>query len=223
MAQPIDQLTALPPCHEAVTIVHQDEDLLVVEKPSGLLSVPGRSPMNRDCVISRLTPEFPGASAVHRLDFDTSGLLAVPLNKASLSNLSRQFQARSVKKRYVAVVQGQVPEDTGRVDQPIAPDWERRPRYKISPEGKPAQTDYRVLARNPAEDTTRVALYPITGRSHQLRLHMQTLGHPILGCGFYAPGPVRERSERLLLHAAELSFQHPATAEWLTFESPAPF
>ena len=223
MAQPIDQLIALPPCHEAVTIVHQDKDILVVEKPSGLLSVPGRSPLNRDCVISRLAPEFSGASAVHRLDFDTSGLLVVPLNKASLSNLSKQFQARSVKKRYVAVVEGQVPEDAGRVDQPIAPDWEHRPRYKISDQGKSAQTDYQILARNPLENTSRLALYPITGRSHQLRLHMQTLGHPILGCCFYAPESVKNRSRRLLLHAAELGFRHPATQAWLTFESRVPF
>jgi len=187
------------------------------------LSVPGRSPLNRDCVISRLAPGFPGAAAVHRLDFDTSGLLVVPLNKASLSNLSKQFQTRSISKRYVAVVEGQVPEDAGRVDQPIAPDWERRPKYKISIEGKPAQTDYQVTARDPAENTSRLALYPITGRSHQLRLHMQALGHPILGCCFYAPESVRARSKRLLLHAVELSFRHPATERWLTFESPVPF
>lgn len=223
MAQPLDQLIALPPCHEVVSIVHQDGDFLVVEKPSGLLSVPGRSPLNRDCVISRLTPDFPDAAAVHRLDFDTSGLLVVPLNKASLSNLSQQFQARSVKKRYVAVVEGQVAKDAGRVDQLIAPDWDHRPRSKISAEGKSAQTDYQVLARNLVENTSRLALYPITGRSHQLRLHMQSLGHPILGCCFYAPESVKNRSRRLLLHAAELSFRHPATQEWLTFASKVPF
>ena len=223
MSSSTDQLTVLPPCEEDVGIVRQESRFVVVDKPTRLLTVPGRHPANRDSVIARLRETYPDIHAVHRLDFDTSGLLVIPLTKASLSNLSRQFQARTVKKTYTAVVHGLVLEDQGVMEWPIAPDPERRPRSKISEDGKPALTHYRVLSRNREDNTTRLALSPVTGRSHQLRLHCAELGHPILGCEFYAPESVRQQAPRLLLHASQLSFTHPDTGALLTFESPGPF
>ncbi len=223
MSPSIDQLTVLPPCHDPVRIVRQETGFVVVDKPTRLLTVPGRHPANRDSVIDRFRSEYPEVHAVHRLDFDTSGLLVVPLSKASLSNLSRQFQARTVEKTYTAVVQGWVEEDEGTMDWPIAPDPEHRPRSKVSDAGKPALTHYRVLSRNRVEGTTRLALSPVTGRSHQLRLHCAALGHPILGCEFYASEVVQRRAPRLLLHASSLRFAHPETGMALSFESAAPF
>lgn len=223
MMQSADQLAILPSCREPLAILRQDAEFVVVNKPSRLLSVPGRHPANHDSVISRLRKDFPGVHAVHRLDFDTSGLLVVPLSKPSLSHLSRQFQARSVRKRYMALVHGWVAQAQGRIELAIAPDPDNRPKCKISPEGKMGVTDYQVLERDPERRWTRLALYPITGRSHQLRLHCQALGHPILGCEFYAPVEVQAMSERLLLHADELEFAHPLTEEPLRLECPAPF
>ncbi|WP_341938432.1 RluA family pseudouridine synthase [Marinimicrobium sp. C2-29] len=218
-----DQLTVLPTCHEPLEILRQDEAFVVVNKPSRLLSVPGRSTWNRDCVIERLRVDFPGVHAVHRLDFDTSGLLVVPLDKPSLSHLSRQFQARQVRKTYIAVVHGWVEAEEGRIEEPIAPDADNRPKSKICAGGKPAVTDYRVLERDAQANTTRLALYPVTGRSHQLRLHCRALGHPILGCDFYAPEVVRQMADRLLLHASELEFAHPVSGDRVQFHCPAPF
>lgn len=223
MTQPPEQLTVLPTCEAPLRILREDADFVVVNKPSGLLSVPGRNPANHDSVISRLRVEHPGVHAVHRLDFDTSGLLVVPLNKASLSNLSKQFQARTVTKTYIAVVAGLVERDSGRIDQPIAPDRDHRPKSKLSAQGKPAVTDYRVLARDAEHNTTRLALFPVTGRSHQLRLHCLALGHPILGCGFYAPPAVQAQAARLLLHAQTLAFAHPGDQSAVTVQAPAPF
>lgn len=223
MSSTTDRLLVLPACHEPLAILREDEHFVVVDKPSGLLSVPGRHPANHDSVISRLRVAHPGVHAVHRLDFDTSGLLVVPLNKSSLSHLSRQFQARSVHKRYIAVVQGQVEADSGEIDLALAPDPDNRPKSKVSAGGKAALTRYQVLSRNPHAGTTRLALFPVTGRSHQLRLHCQALGHPILGCGFYAPAAVAARAERLLLHADTLAFAHPGSGETLELHCPAPF
>ncbi len=214
MSQPLDDLHILPPCSADIRILREDEHFLLVDKPAGLLSVPGRHPANRDCVISRLLPLYPGAAAVHRLDFATSGLLVVPLNKAALSHIGRQFQARTVAKRYTAVVRGQVAQDQGEINLPIAVDREQRPRYKICHEqGKPSVTGYQVISRDAVANTTRLSLAPITGRSHQLRLHLQAIGHPILGCEFYADEDTRAAAPRLLLHATELRFLHPVTGE----------
>ncbi len=223
MTDSLDQLYVLPSCEEPVKVLEAEASHLLVEKPARLLSVPGRSPENRDCVISRLHAEYPGAAAVHRLDFDTSGIMVVPLSKAVLSNLSRQFQQRSVHKCYTAVVYGLVEQDQGRIDLPIAPDPQARPKYKISPEGKASVTEYRVLERNAQNNSTRLALYPVTGRSHQLRLHLQALGHPILGCEFYAHPEALAMADRLLLHASELSFDHPISGERINAASAAPF
>jgi tRNA pseudouridine32 synthase/23S rRNA pseudouridine746 synthase len=183
MSDTIDDLFILPPCQEDIQILLMDEDFLLINKPTRLLSVPGRHPQNRDSVISRLLPEYPGASIVHRLDFDTSGVMVIPLNKPALSHISKQFQARTVTKHYIAVVAGLVDKDKGVIDLPIASG--EGPKYKICHQtGKSSATEYSVIARNPEENTTRLYLHPITGRSHQLRLHLQAIGHPILGCEF---------------------------------------
>lgn len=221
MPASIDDLFILPPCAGEVDILHVDSDFLLINKPTRLLSVPGRHPQNQDSVISRLQLDYPGASIVHRLDFDTSGVMVVPLTKSALSHISKQFQARSVSKHYTAVVAGIVAQDEGVIDLPIAS--ADGPRYKVcAATGKPSVTEYSVLARDELAGTTRVWLHPITGRSHQLRLHLQAIGHPILGCEFYA-GDWAKAATRLLLHATDLSFLHPRTAEPVFIESAPDF
>lgn len=218
-----DSLKVLPASTKAYRIVYQDDQLLIVNKPSMLLTVPGRHPDNQDCLIHRLHKAFPTAAVVHRLDYDTSGLLIIPLHKAALSAISKQFQARTIQKHYLAVVSGQLAQLEGRIDLAIAPDAERRPRYKVCPDGKPSSTDYQVLSYDPQTDCSRVQLSPVTGRSHQLRLHMMALGHPILGDPFYAPPEVVAKSKRLLLHASWIRFQHPVTLKELECRSEADF
>lgn len=204
-----DQLFVLPVCDEPVQLLLQDDDFLLVNKPARLLSVPGRHPQNRDSVIARMQQQFPSASIVHRLDFDTSGIMVLPLNKAALSHISKQFQARTLSKHYVAVVAGLVAQNEGVIDLPIA--QAEAPKYKICRQtGKASRTEYRVLSRDIKAQTTRLLLHPITGRSHQLRLHLQALGHPILGCEFYG-GEYAKAAPRLLLHACGLHFTHPRT------------
>lgn len=212
MADGVDELAVLPACTEDVQILLRDPAFLLVNKPSRLLSVPGRHPQNRDSVIARLQQEYPNAAIVHRLDFDTSGIMVIPLNKPALSHISKQFQARTTRKTYTAVVNGLIEDDSGVIDLPIAADMDNRPKYKIcAATGKPSVTEFRVLARDLVANTTRVLLHPVTGRSHQLRLHLQALGHPILGCEFYADAEALQKSSRLLLHATELEFAHPVT------------
>lgn len=214
MSGEFDDLAVLPTCMEEIEILYQDPAFLLINKPTRLLSVPGRHPQNRDSVIARLQPDFPQASIVHRLDFDTSGIMVIPLGKAALSHISKQFQARSVHKTYTAIVDGLMKDDTGIIDLPIAADAENRPKYKICmATGKKSVTEYTVIARDEQSQTTRVLLHPITGRSHQLRLHLQAIGHAILGCEFYAEEEVLAKSPRLLLHATELAFEHPVSGE----------
>lgn len=209
MQAEIDQLFILPPCDGQIDILQVDGDFLLINKPTRLLSVPGRHPQNRDSVISRLLPDYPGAAIVHRLDFDTSGVMVIPLNKPALSHISKQFQARTVSKHYTAVVAGLVALDEGVIDLAIAAD--EGPKYKICPAtGKSSITEYQVISRDEQAQTTRVFLHPITGRSHQLRLHLQAIGHPILGCEFYG-GEFATAAQRLLLHATDLRFVHPVT------------
>jgi tRNA pseudouridine32 synthase/23S rRNA pseudouridine746 synthase len=208
----VDDLVVLPTCLEELVILRREPDFLLINKPPRLLSVPGRHPSNRDSVITRLEAEFPGAGIVHRLDFDTSGIMVVPLNKAALSHISKQFQARTTRKTYTAVVEGLLKDDSGIIDLPIAPDMEHRPKYKVCTQtGRQSVTEFTVASRDPINHTTRVLLHPVTGRSHQLRLHMQAIGHPILGCEFYADEIALKKSARLLLHATELVFDHPIT------------
>lgn len=206
-----DQLFILPPCNGEIQILREEQDFLLINKPTRLLSVPGRHPQNRDSVISRLQVDYPTASIVHRLDFDTSGVMVIPLNKLALSHISKQFQARTVSKHYTAVVAGLMMRDEGVIDLPIAAG--KGPKYKIClGSGKPSVTEYRVISRDEQANTTRVLLHPITGRSHQLRLHLDAIGHPILGCEFYG-GEFALAAERLLLHATDLYFTHPVTDE----------
>lgn len=217
MSAPIDDLFILPPCTEELQILQQDRDFLLINKPTRLLSVPGRHPQNRDSVISRLEVDYPGCSIVHRLDFDTSGVMVIPRNKPALSHISKQFQARSVSKHYTAVVAGLMNQDEGVIDLPIASG--EGPKYKICQQtGKPSVTEYQVIERDQQARTTRVFLHPITGRSHQLRLHLQAIGHPILGCEFYG-GEFAKAADRLLLHATDLRFIHPVSGEDVFVES----
>ncbi|TNF33188.1 MAG: RNA pseudouridine synthase [Gammaproteobacteria bacterium] len=212
----------VPTCTEPVRILQQDDELLFVSKPSGLLSVPGRNPANRDCVISRIKETHPTAQIAHRLDLDTSGLMVLALTPHARAHLGRQFEKRAVKKSYIAVVHGQLPKDQGTIDLPMIADWEKRPLQKIDfTNGKEAVTDFEVLERLP--DRTRVRLKPHTGRSHQLRLHMQAIGHPILGCDFYAHDEAYQMADRLLLHAETLELFHPGSNAIIQLSDPCPF
>lgn len=213
MDDAFDELAILPYCDGDIEILERDGLFLIINKPTRLLSVPGRHPLNRDSVIARLQVEYPNASIVHRLDFDTSGIMVIPLNKLALSDISKQFQARTVRKTYTAIVDGLIKDDSGVIDLPIAADAQNRPKYKISDDGKKSVTEFSVVSRDHIANTTRVLLHPVTGRSHQLRLHMQAIGHSILGCGFYASDSVKNKARRLLLHATEIEFLHPATNE----------
>lgn len=208
-----------PPCDEPIGIVFADEHLLVVSKPAGLLSVPGR--FVKDCVLHRVMFDYPDSRVVHRLDLDTSGLLVLAQSKLATSDLNRQFRERTIEKTYEAVVAGLVQQTEGEINMPIAPDPNNRPKQVIDESGKSSLTKYRVIARD-IEDS-RVMLFPVTGRSHQLRVHMAAIGHPILGCDLYADPKSFAASPRLLLHAAKLVLDHPRTGESLTFESAVPF
>jgi tRNA pseudouridine32 synthase/23S rRNA pseudouridine746 synthase len=213
-----------PPPHHKLDIIYADESLLVVSKPAGLLSVPGRAPEHRDCLITRVQEEFTAAQIVHRLDMSTSGLMVLACTQVAHRHLSRQFELRQVSKTYLAVARGHIKQAEGHIDLPLMCDWPNRPRQIVDHAiGKPASTDYRVQNYDRDSDTTRIELYPITGRTHQLRVHLQQLGHPILGDDLYADPYTRQRSDRLLLHASELSFKHPLHLNVLRFVDPAPF
>lgn len=205
-------------------ILHQDERLLVLSKPTGLLSVPGIGPEKHDCLATRVQQTYPQARIVHRLDRDTSGVIIMGLDADAHRELSRQFHDREVRKIYIAVVAGCVEGDSGVIDLPMRKDMDpaNAPRQVIDHEqGRPAVTHWRVLEREPQQ--TRLELKPVTGRSHQLRLHLQQIGHPILGDDLYAPPEVLARADRLLLHAYELCIVHPSTAAPMTFTVPCPF
>ena len=212
----------VPPCGESVEILYADDYLMFVQKPHLLLSIPGRHPANQDCVVARLQRTHPTASIVHRLDLDTSGIMVIPLRREAHSHISRQFQERRVEKAYHAVVFGEIARDAGEIDLPIAPDWANRPRQKIcATRGKAALTHYQVLSRLPGK--TRLLLRPETGRSHQLRIHLAEIGHPILGCDLYAHKDALAASPRLLLHASYLGFTHPGTGRWIEQSCPPEF
>ena len=224
MSNSTDDLAILPATSEPYQIVYEDDVLLVVNKPAQLLTVPGRHPQNQDCLIRRVQREFPFAEVVHRLDYDTSGLVILPLTKRVLSDISKQFQARTVQKHYVAVVEGKLAKAKGVIDLAIAADEQRRPLYKICPQqGKPSQTRYQLLSYNAGTNQSRVKLEPVTGRSHQLRVHMLALGHAMLGDTLYAPQAIATKSPRLMLHAEYIRFVHPLSAQVMEFTASAPF
>lgn len=206
----------------SITILHRDDHLLAVSKPAGLLSVPGRGPDLRDCLVSRLEPEFPGVRIVHRLDRDTSGVMILALDPDTHRDLGAQFERRQVHKRYIARVAGHVVEDAGRIELPLCKDFDRPPRHRVdhAPDrGKSAVTDWRVITRG--RGWTQLELTPHTGRSHQLRVHCEAIGHPILGDPLY--GDDSTQAPRLMLHAESLRITHPQTGETITFEAPHPF
>ena len=198
----------------------EDEDLIFINKPAGLLSVPGKT--EPDCVEARLRDTHPDALTVHRLDMATSGVMVFAKNKAAQRHLGLQFERRHLEKTYIAVVDGHVEDDEGHIDLPLRADWPNRPLQMVCHEqGRPSQTDWKVLERY--EDRTRLELTPLTGRSHQLRVHLLAIGHPILGDEFYAQGHALSASPRLLLHAHRLSLFKPTGGERITIESPVPF
>ena len=206
------------------TLIYADAQLLVVSKPSGMLSVPGRGEEKQDCLVKRVQVDYPDALIVHRLDCDTSGLLVLARGKLMHRRLSIQFQERQVDKRYVAVVAGKLTPAAGEVNLPLIVDWPNRPLHRVDHDiGKPSLTLYRVVAYDADEDSSRVELTPETGRTHQLRVHMQALGHPILGDSLYADPASRAKADRLLLHAEYLAFQHPESGKRLEFNCQAGF
>ena len=212
-----------PPQEPWLDLVYRDDYIAVVNKPSGLLSVPGNQPQYYDSAMSRVKEKYGFCEPAHRLDMATSGILLFALSKAADRELKRQFREREPKKYYQALVWGHVEQDHGIVELPLICDWENRPRQKICFErGKRAVTFYDVLQRYP-NNTTRVKLTPITGRSHQLRLHMLALGHPILGDKFYAHPQAKALSPRLCLHAESLQIQHPISGETMEFTAPVGF
>jgi tRNA pseudouridine32 synthase / 23S rRNA pseudouridine746 synthase len=216
-----------PPMHPYLDIVYQDNDIVVLNKPSGLLTVPGRLPEHQDCLQNRVLKVLPTATVVHRLDMATSGIILMALNKPAHVAISRQFEKRLTKKSYIARVFGKVAEPSGSVEQPLICDWPNRPKQKVDFEnGKASLTHYKVLSYREDIDnqiTTLVELTPVTGRSHQLRVHMLALGHPILGDRLYAHAQALTASNRLQLHAKMLQISHPVSGKTLTFSKACPF
>ncbi|MEC7965915.1 MAG: RluA family pseudouridine synthase [Pseudomonadota bacterium] len=215
------EITPYAPPNDPLEILHEDHEIVVVNKPSGLLSVPGRGEHLADCLISRVQAVFPQALLVHRLDRDTSGVMVFGLTPHAQRSLSMQFEKRTTKKSYIARVDGRIAEKTGTVDLPLIVDWPNRPRQMVDHEnGKEAITNWRVLKASDAE--TRVRLTPKTGRSHQLRVHMLALGHVILGDPLYATGAAADHP-RLMLHSEELRINHPESGKGMSFRAKAPF
>lgn len=214
-------------CPAELSVLYADDAMLVLDKPAGLLSVPGRGDDKQDCLSTRAQCLYPDALVVHRLDMATSGLLLMARGAAAQRSLNHAFASRAVRKRYVAIVDGQLdaPSDGwGVIDLPIMADWPNRPRRVIDREhGKPSATRWRVLSHSASEETTRVELEPVTGRSHQLRVHLLALGHPILGDALYASARVQAMASRLLLHASSLELLHPVSAQAMRFDSAGNF
>lgn len=205
-----------------LTVLHRDADILVLDKQSGLLCVAGKPAGHGDCLERRARDAYPDARIVHRLDRDTSGVIVMAMNPKAHRHLGLQFERRKIRKTYVARVWGHLAGESGRVDLPIACDWPNRPKQMVDMEaGRPAQTEWEILARE--ETATRLRLSPLTGRSHQLRVHMLSLGHPILGDNFYATGEAFAAADRLQLHAETLTLHHPADGTVRTYSVPCPF
>lgn len=203
-----------PPCFDDITILFQDEHVLLISKPSGLLSLSGKNPLNKDSVHFRLVQNFPTATLVHRLDFGTSGIMVVALNKNVNAQIGKQFQEGTITKTYTALLHGHVEQDSGLIELPIAKDPPNFPLQKICfASGKNALTHYKVIERITSPTSTRVLFTPISGRTHQLRIHSRELGHSILGCDLYASTEIFKMAPRLMLHATTIEFNHPVTGE----------
>ena len=212
-----------PPLDPYLKILYQDDDLLILDKSSGLLSVPGRLAKHADSLQSRVQRVFPSATVVHRLDMSTSGIMLMALTKSSHRSLSKQFEKREIAKRYLALVFGHPAELEGRVDLPLICDWPNRPRQKVCFEtGKASVTKWKVLETFD-KNSSLLLLEPVTGRSHQLRVHLQSIGHPILGDKFYAHPEAFLMYPRLALHATYIQFSHPSTGQQLSFTVPVEF
>jgi tRNA pseudouridine32 synthase / 23S rRNA pseudouridine746 synthase len=214
-----------PPANLGLSLLFLSEQLIVVDKPSGLLSVPGRGAGKEDCLSRRVQAEFPDAMIVHRLDMGTSGIVVMGRGAKAQRELSIQFQERRVHKRYQALIDGHwIAATTGEIDLPISADWPNRPKQKVDhATGRPSLTRYRVLDIGATRAVSRIELEPITGRSHQLRVHMEAMGHPILGDDFYGTPASFAKAERLMLHACQIELDHPETGDPLRVDCPPPF
>jgi len=211
-----------PPVEPYLSVLYHDDDLLVLDKPSGLLTVPGKAAEHSDCLEYRAQKTYPQCRIVHRLDMDTSGIVVLAMNAKAHRHLGLQFERRHIKKTYIARAWGLVEKDSGNIDLPLICDWPNRPRQMVDHErGKPSQTDWQVLTRK--DNSTRVKLTPLTGRSHQLRVHMLSLGHVILGDNIYADPSALAAADRLQLHAQSLTLFHPADGRTCEFESECSF
>lgn len=204
-------------------VIYEDDDLIVINKPAGLLSVMGRLPEHQDSAYLRILEQYPQAKVTHRLDMATSGILLFAKHRAAEVGMSKLFQARTVKKNYVALVQGSL-HGKGSIDVPLLADWPNRPKQKVDFEqGKAATTLYQALAYDVTQDISRILLEPITGRSHQLRVHLAHIGHPITGDKLYHFDAAQSPLNRLALHACHLAFEHPLQAKIITLNSSVPF
>ncbi len=215
------------PPETPLDILYQDDDLIFVNKPSGLLSVPGKANFHKDSLELRLKSEFPNTLLVHRLDMATSGVMVFARNPNAQRHIGLQFEKRYTKKIYLARVAGDVQGHTGHINLPLMTDWPNRPMQHVDfTRGKSAQTDWQSVERQTLRGgqlATRLYLYPVTGRSHQLRVHMLAIGHPILGDRLYAPDAIFQAADRLQLHALSLKLRHPADGRWIDIEAAAPF
>lgn len=219
---PVPEFVYDPPPDDGLSIIFQDDDLIALSKPSGLLSVAGNKPGSNDCMESRVKERFPSVTVIHRLDRCTSGVFLMALNRKAHRHLSLQFEKRQTKKVYIALVAGHLQQNEGEIDLPLRTDWYNRPKQMADPcLGRPAFTRWKVMGFE--GKNTRVRLYPATGRSHQLRVHMQCLDHPIVGDSFYASDVISQSASRLMLHAQSLDIRSPSTGEWLHLADPCPF
>ena len=214
-----------PPARQELSVLHVSRQLLILDKPSGLLCVPGRGSDKSDCLLSRVQAEFPDAMIVHRLDMATSGIVVMARGPRYQRALSILFQDRQVAKRYQALVDGQWwAKAEGEIDLPIMADWPNWPRQKIDTvSGRSSLTRYRLIDTDAAQDVSRIELVPVTGRTHQLRIHMEPMGHPILGDALYGTEQSRAKADRLMLHACFIEFAHPDTGELISAVSAPPF
>jgi tRNA pseudouridine32 synthase / 23S rRNA pseudouridine746 synthase len=207
-----------------LTVIHEDEALLVIDKPAGMLAVPGRGEDKQDCLATRVQSRWPDARVVHRLDMATSGLMLFARGAEWQRRLSHDFATRRIEKHYIALVHGRMPSAHGCIELPLAADWPRRPLQKVDlRNGKVSITGWRVLDVDDARRITRLALQPLTGRTHQLRVHLAAIGHPILGDALYAPPELQPQAERLMLHACALSLNHPASGRPWELRCEPPF